>query len=478
MKKIYSIVVFAVIVLCIQGAAEASFSDDFESYANGATFTTPINGWHSPTNTVVVQTVVVNGGSKAVELPSDSSMSNVMNGAGMRIVWVDQYIQPCLGGTPVSAPDSNSAVHAFFDAAGYLVVGSSGSWDPCLLDLFGNSADKATGGWLRLSIYHNFTTGKAGFLLNGNVLREGIPFNGTNINEYSELLYRNLSDGTLVQNDAYLDDVIITADLPSGLDSGPDSDSDGVVDAVEIHLYGTTAYNSRFPQIMPFSDDFESYTAGDELVDLGASGWDASDTTVVVQATESYEGSQAVLLPKATDAENHFVTATDTVWADFYVLPPLGAQSSIDPASKPSVRLYFNENGYVTIATTNNDWDVCSESVFGNSVTPVSNQWVRITLHHDYVKKEVAVLLDGRVLRDQIPFLNSDITGLDGLSFINNGGTAPVQTNAYFDKVLVRSALPPGFTIDEDNDFMVDALEIDVYGTATGKPAGTYLIIR
>jgi len=59
-------------------ASGLPFSDGFEGYAVGTTFVAEKNGWQSPDAAVVVETVVVYDGAKAVVLPAETALVPAM----------------------------------------------------------------------------------------------------------------------------------------------------------------------------------------------------------------------------------------------------------------------------------------------------------------------------------------------------------------------------------------------------------------
>jgi hypothetical protein len=125
------------------------------------------------------------------------------------------------------------------------------------------------------------------------------------------------------------------------------------------------------------------------------------------------------------------------------------------------------------------------------AVPPVGTGWSRVSFHHDYARRTVAVFLDGRLIREAVPFLGSSATAYRGFACRNPGGDAvPV---AHVDGVSVGATLPHDLDdvtdadadgdrgYDGDADGLSDATEIHVYGnvaTYWGQFMGSSLILR
>ena len=454
----------ALATTCAFGASSVPFSDNFESYPEDTTFLIETNGWLANTNTVIVQTNVVSGGLQAVDIPAEGMLSNAVNGAGIDKLWADQVVRPVLGPAPAGAAGSTESVRLYFDEDGYVVIATNGGWDVCSTDTHGGAVAKATSGWVRVAIHHDFVASNAAVVLRGQVLREEVPFIGSAATAYTQLRYDNTTDGGVNPSNSYVDDVSVTIALPTGFATADDGDVDGVADANEIHLYGNTTTNNTglVAQGLPFEDDFEFYLETARLTQLGYYGWAASSDSVIVQTNEVNGGDKAVLLSTGTSASNSLDTAERRTWTDWYVVPTAGVapEDAIDAGE--SLRFYVNTNGYIAIAT-NGGWDVCTHDVFNVAVAPLSNDWVRLTVHHNYGGKLAAVLLNGRVLREEIPFIGASATNYTSI-VLRNPHTA---TNAYVDDVLIATNQPAGLDEDGDNDGMDDADELDTYGNTT-----------
>lgn len=470
----------AMTACCAIAASTVPFTDGFEGYTNGATFLIETNGWQANTNTVVVQTNTVSGGTNAVDIAPEGVLSNMVSGSGITRLWTDQYLQPNQGSAPTGAVDSAASLRLYFTDAGYVAVATNGSWDVCSNDVFGASVTPVGSGWARLAFHHDFVASNVAVVLGNQVLRQEVPFIGS-ATAYSQLRYDNTTDGGSGTN-TYLDDVAITTNLPSTLATTGDGDNDGVRDVKEIHLYGSTTNaggSTLTAQTLPFVDDFEFYVDGARVDYLGYYGWDASDSNAVIQSSTVYSNAQAARIGGMSAASNSINPAASetNIWFDWYVKPALGPEPG-SPDSDASLHLYFSTNGFICVAT-NGAWEECSTDAFGTGAVPVSNQWVRLTLFQDYTASNAAVFLDGRLIRQEIPFIGS-VSSLGGVTYRNQH----VSSNSFVDTVEITTNLTElaGLTTDPDgdgdDDGMPDAEEIDIYGTTTnyGLPQITVII--
>jgi hypothetical protein len=271
--------------------------------------------------------------------------------------------------------------------------------------------------------------------------------------------------------------------------------SNGSLAADGVTLSGSFTLDEHWggalvPQPVPFADDFERYAAGQPLAGLGYFGWSASDARVTVQNAAAHDGEHGVEMPDGTALDAHVEPAVTRLWTDLRVRPPRGAAPTDAPASDESVRLYVTLQGLLAVAT-NGGWDVCATDAFGMAVPPVGTGWSRVSFHHDYARRTVAVFLDGRLIREAVPFLGSSATAYRGFACRNPGGDAvPV---AHVDGVSVGATLPHDLDdvtdadadgdrgYDGDADGLSDATEIHVYGnvaTYWGQFMGSSLILR
>lgn len=207
--------------------SEIPFSDTFECYPDGA----PLNalgafGWAASAN-VSNQVAEHHLGSKAVHLPDGSVLSNTFAAAGQsKMLWTDCWIKPVLGYAPTAPARAAASLKMYFTEDGYLAVSTNGAWDVCT-----NVTAVVAGGWVRLTLHHDYDKHLAAVFVNNELARADLPFDSS-INAYSWIMVTNKLD------DAYLDDIAVGTVLPSGL-SQADTDHDGTPDVQEIHLFGS-----------------------------------------------------------------------------------------------------------------------------------------------------------------------------------------------------------------------------------------------
>lgn len=225
-----------------------NFTDDFETYPLGLTLDR-CGGWGwgaSSPGSVVQSNVVVHGVQSALVSPV-SSLSNVvsMSAAVLSNVWTDVNIcdtAPRYAGMDYPTVNTNRAVMLFVNTNNHVVIWNSNGWDECSLDVVGNAAEMiATGQWARITLFEDFGAKKVALFVNGHLLRQQIPFISSAVGSYG-LLNLNAGSGA-----AYLDNVMISTNLPDSLTNGPNSDidHDGIADAMAIQLYGRLLFLPR-----------------------------------------------------------------------------------------------------------------------------------------------------------------------------------------------------------------------------------------
>lgn len=223
-----------------------NFTNDFEMYATNM----PLalcggQGWGASASGSIVQGLVFTNGNKAAKVVAQSLLSNVVAGViAQSNVWTDVWLNDSAikyEGTPYPGVDSGLAVMLFVNTNDHVVIRNAGVWDECLKDVAGNAAPVVTTGqWARLTVYQDFVTTNVALFVNGQLVRQMVPFLST-VNKYQGF---SLSSGA---GASYLDDVKIWTSLPTGLTNGPlsDLDHDGIADAIEIQRYGDVSAYPR-----------------------------------------------------------------------------------------------------------------------------------------------------------------------------------------------------------------------------------------
>lgn len=226
-------------------------------------------------------------------------------------------------------------------------------------------------------------------------------------------------------------------------------------------------------------ETFESYGVNARVDMLGAFGWAASSPSAVIESNTTYGGSaRAVLLP-ADAAITNLVSAAglSNVWTDCMLQESSGMVDgefgSVD--SNAVVQLYLNTNRFVVLYNRPAGfWEICSNDVWGASMAGVyAGGWCQVTVNQNYGTKMVAVFLNGHLVREQVPFINTNQGSY--ASFRLEGTRA---TPAYVDNVSFTTNVPSGLTGDRDGDGVPDANEIMASGSVTTWPRGSVFKIR
>ena len=240
--------------------------------------------------------------------------------------------------------------------------------------------------------------------------------------------------------------------------------------------WGTTVT----PQVPPYSDTFERYALGTKLSRMGYYGWDTTSNNVVIQNTYA-QSNQAVEIPaRASLASAMTTTPASNVWFELYYqdtnrIPASMATLDIVDTNV-AVMAFINTNGYVTVfEPVSNQWDVCSNDARGVSVSSRTNDaWVRITVNENYTRGKAAVFLNGRLLRQDLRFINTNLFN-SGRFHVESGISGPT----YLDTYSVRTNWVGVVSDDRDDDAWPDAMEIDQYGNTAKDPGvGSVYMIR
>jgi hypothetical protein len=217
-----------------QAAARLDFTDDFEIYAADTQVANlGFRGWGASSTDVLVKASQGAGGSQAVVVPAECTVSNRITSAGQAKIWTDFYMRPVWGETPSLVETNSRTFASFVGTNGFLNVWDSGAWAVCSNYVNGSDVTAMdTGSYTRVTVFLNFESHLASVFVSGKLVREKLPFpGGSAVPGYSGFRAQNV-DGNLA-----LDDIRITTGLPSGLTA--DLDGDGIQDAREIQAFDT-----------------------------------------------------------------------------------------------------------------------------------------------------------------------------------------------------------------------------------------------
>ncbi len=219
-----------------QAQSAIPFRDGFEPYAAGLALTNyGFNGWGASDPSVMVESQTVAVGAKAVTIPRGQSASNRVSGVGATKVWTDVRIQPVLGDQPLGLLTNTSTCVFYFDTNGYVVVNSSSNgWNTCSSNAVGASVTNraSTNRFVRMTVRTDFGKRQSALFLDGELLREQIPFGAGAPAFYSGLKVDNQVGGV-----AYMDEVNLAVNAPADLYG--DIDGDNVNDLTEIDRFGS-----------------------------------------------------------------------------------------------------------------------------------------------------------------------------------------------------------------------------------------------
>jgi hypothetical protein len=223
--------------------AALPFVDGFEQYAEGTRLDRlGYFGWGASSPGVVVTNGYAESG-RAVEVPIQTVLSNVLQTTANTSVWMQCSVSEMAHIPAYDAAflqvDSEASVMLYINTEDRLVMynpdlNGVGGWDVCSNDVWGGNAGLlATGAWSRISVCLRYGdgTGRAAIFLNRRLLRKQIRLlNATRT--YPQGL--RMDSGTA--GSAYLDTVNISTTVPADLTE--DHNGNGILDADEIDRYG------------------------------------------------------------------------------------------------------------------------------------------------------------------------------------------------------------------------------------------------
>jgi hypothetical protein len=270
-------------------ASSLNYTNDFESYATNM----PLalcggQGWSALDVGTIVQGQMVTQGVKAAKVVAESALWNTVAGLPAQSkVWTDVWIYDSgarYAGMAYPPTNANRAVALFVNTNNHVVIWNSNAWDECV-----TGPIVATGTWVRVSIFEDFAAQKAAVFVNGQLLRQQVPFMSS-VDSYQGLRVSS-GDGA-----AYLDDVKIWTNMPASLtnydQSVNDLNHDGIADAVQISQNGFT-YNPPMmaaPTVSAVGTNGATFTVsvtndGGTVVTSWGAAWDTNLNPTAHMAT-------------------------------------------------------------------------------------------------------------------------------------------------------------------------------------------------
>ncbi|MEI6165633.1 MAG: hypothetical protein WCS52_00410 [bacterium] len=233
-------------------------------------------------------------------------------------------------------------------------------------------------------------------------------------------------------------------------------------------------------QTPPFTDDFERYANNAGMASMGFYGWGTPDGGIIVQRSVVTQGVQAVVMPSNTMLSNSLAaSASSNVWAEWnYRESGRIDESTVFVTGEDTnltVLLFINTSNYVTVFNPEQGCcSVLSNDVWNQPVVPLStSDWPRIAVNMNYLTRRAAVMLNGRLLVQELRFINTNQVNCERLEW--EAGTAGPS---YLDDLKVWTNAVPVHSLDGDGDGTPDAEEIDHSGNVFFWPNGVIFKIR
>jgi hypothetical protein len=242
----------------------------------------------------------------------------------------------------------------------------------------------------------------------------------------------------------------------------PDSDGDGMSDAVELALGLDPFVPNAFARL-PFVENFET-----NMVQVGEldsqNGWQAGPSGLaLVQTGLVWEGSQALRInsygASAGVRQLFAPTNAPVVWADARTMAWAGGAPT-NPAWG-SANAYLDDDGYLRVydglAASTNKWLVLT------NLPPraMTGEWVRLTVKLDYATQRWLACLDGVLARGNLgfatPVAQFNVMSVEG-------------KRAAVDAICVGTNQPAGLSLDGDN--LPDEWELAYFGNLDQVDAG------
>lgn len=224
-----------------------------------------------------------------------------------------------------------------------------------------------------------------------------------------------------------------------------------------------------------WNESFEDYT--NDFVLNGTNGWYTSaDPQAVVTnagASASVDGDNICYLPSEGVLTNLLTNVTSSVvWFDMFAKVSLREETPVlDPTA--TSMFYFNTSGYAVVQDgPSSNWVTLNRDMFSGTVTPVTaTNWTRLTVVHNYADKKWALFVGGKLLKDNIRFINSAA----------RMNAMVVSNQVYLDSMIATATYPTNGQIyaantvlsgDADGDTLLDYQEIYYFDYASTQDGG------
>ena len=241
--------------------------------------------------------------------------------------------------------------------------------------------------------------------------------------------------------------------------------TNGSLQADGLVMSGSFTVDERWGQqassTLTFQDNFDNYQVGTPLSALGFRGWGASDSRVVVETNRANSVANGVDIGYGMTLSNRVDAGAATqVWTDFRGI--LCYDLLDDPRSVESGAAFMmvvSSNGYLNLYNrVSESWEECRSNVWKQPVAPLVNgEWTRISVNNNYATKECAVFLNGVLVRQKLPFINTTLTHYASVLLLND------ETNAAcLDDIYIGAVYPTSLNSDSNQNGVADAQEIQM----------------
>ena len=198
--------------------------------------------------------------------------------------------------------------------------------------------------------------------------------------------------------------------------------------------------------LLPFAEDFEHLAEGSLA---GQKAWAAADT--VVQTAVARDVKAAGITTVSGYLEQQFAGLATNVWTDLEIQPIFHTTVPSVTRTNSTAILYFNIDGKLVVYNGTNAQTLAD-------VTITTGQWVRISVHLDYVARKWDVYLNATAAVTNLDFYLPAATNF--ASFRVEGGGAAVMA---VDNIRVSFVSPwagADALVDSDGDGLPDAYEV------------------
>jgi hypothetical protein len=206
---------------------------------------------------------------------------------------------------------------------------------------------------------------------------------------------------------------------------------------VLISVYGHAATNSTL-----YTDTFENYTNNEPLID-GTNFWYASSAEAIVQTSICAAGStKAAMIPIDVTLSNRFAANYNSpnIWLRMKPRIVKYNRSQFPVCdTNATAMFYVDSNGYFVV-THGTNWTTLTETPGGIPINPISEStFYTIDVHLSYTSKTWQIVLSSVVLTNNLGFINTAATNLNGFDVYNAG-----VSTSYLDDVQIVdvNALP------------------------------------